>query len=364
MVAACARALASRVTGSAVPVTRVASDVSTSASAVPPRRRAFCSARGNSVIPCAGKKGKQSSGTSAGLLSGVYPDSVEQCVQIIERAQSAADRWGVEVTGFLDPALVTDAAMCIARAADVTALAWGGHPRAERVRLVMGRPETLGEPWSDTKDGEDNGDDFGDDVVTMDGDTNENNKAPPDDSFRSLASNENGIVILLDISGNFVFDTADHRDFLGAILGTGIDRGKIGDIYVRGERGAFVMCAPEMGKFLETALTSVRTVPVKCIPVPLSKLKLPPPRRDEFNTIEASMRLDAIASAGFRMSRSKMTDLIGSGSVRLNWREGCKPKTLVTSGDVISLRGKGRVEVGAVGETKKGKFSVDVVRYL
>jgi|TARA_B100001142_G_scaffold254482_1_gene255479 RNA-binding protein YlmH len=43
---------------------------------------------------------------------------------------------------------------------------------------------------------------------------------------------------------------------------------------------------------------------------------------DAFNSVEASMRLDAIASAGFRMSRSKMSDLVTSGAVRVNWREG------------------------------------------
>ena len=48
----------------------------------------------------------------------------------------------------------------------------------------------------------------------------------------------------------------------------------------------------------------------------------------------------------------------------MNWREGCKPKTVVAAGDVISLRGKGRVEVGDVSETKKGKFQVELVRYL
>ena len=67
---------------------------------------------------------------------------------------------------------------------------------------------------------------------------------------------------------------------------------------------------------------------------------------------------------GFRMSRSKKSDLIGSGSVKVNWREGCKPKTAVESGDVISLRGKGRVEVGEVTTTKKGSFNVQLTRYL
>ena len=50
--------------------------------------------------------------------------------------------------------------------------------------------------------------------------------------------------------------------------------------------------------------------------------------------------------------------------MKVNWREGCKPKTAVESGDVISLRGKGRVEVGEVTTTKKGSFNVQLTRYL
>ena len=40
------------------------------------------------------------------------------------------------------------------------------------------------------------------------------------------------------------------------------------------------------------------------------------PKVEEVSTVEASLRLDAIASAGFRMSRSKMTDAIKSGARR------------------------------------------------
>jgi photosystem II S4 domain protein len=367
-----AGALAWRVTRSGVPPTCVIpSDLSTSANASSSSARSQPGATGSStrrssvVTSATGKKGGKSSSNASGLLSGVHPDSVEQVGRIVEKAQAASDRWGVEITGFLDPALAADAAMAIGRAADVTAMPWGGHVRAERVRLVMGRKETLGEPWEAKEEQEetDGTTDGGEDVDTENRDSNPSVSNSPD-SFRQIASDENGVVVLVQITGNFLFDTADHRDFLGAILGTGIDRGKIGDVYVSGERGAFVMCDPAMGEFLGTALTSVRTVPVRCAVVPLSELKLPKPRVDQFTTIEASMRLDAVASAGFRMSRAKMNDLIVAGAVRVNWREGCKPKTLVAAGDVISLRGKGRVEIGAVGETAKGKFQVDVVRYL
>lgn len=37
------------------------------------------------------------------------------------------------------------------------------------------------------------------------------------------------------------------------------------------------------------------------------------PRVEEISSVEASMRLDAVASAGFRVSRSKMMDLIKAG---------------------------------------------------
>ena len=314
------------------------------------------------MISRAGKKGSKGGGAASGLLSGVHPDSVEAVARIVEKAQAASDQWRVETTAFLDPALAADALMCLERAADVAAFPWGGHARAERVRIIAGRPETLGEPWEEGGGDEALGDEALGDAAAAS--ASSKGAAPPADSFRALASDTDGAVVFLDVRGNFVFDAADHRDFLGAVLGTGIERDRIGDIYVNGERGAAVLCAPEMASFLQSSLGSVRSVPVTCVVEPLSSLRLPPARRDAFSSIEASMRLDAVASAGFRMSRSKMSALIAAGAVRVNWREGCKPKTVVAAGDVISLRGKGRVEVGDVSETKKGKFQVELVRYL
>ena len=40
------------------------------------------------------------------------------------------------------------------------------------------------------------------------------------------------------------------------------------------------------------------------------------PRIEEISSVEASLRLDAVASAGFRVSRSKMMDLIKAGEGR------------------------------------------------
>jgi RNA-binding protein YlmH len=49
---------------------------------------------------------------------------------------------------------------------------------------------------------------------------------------------------------------------------------------------------------MQASLTKVRSVPVETRAVPLSQLRVAPPRREEISSIEASMRLDAVASAG------------------------------------------------------------------
>jgi len=76
---------------------------------------------------------------------------------------------------------------------------------------------------------------------------------------------------------------------------------------------------PELVEFLEMNL-KLRSVPVKTQRISMSELKIQEPKK-ELTTVEASLRLDAIASAGFGMSRSKMTDLIDGGDVRVNWKE-------------------------------------------
>jgi RNA-binding protein YlmH len=59
-----------------------------------------------------------------------------------------------------------------------------------------------------------------------------------------------------------------------------------------------------------------------------------------------------------------MSDLIKGGDVRVNWRAAGKASVEVKAGDVISVAGKGRLEVREVGTTKKDKFVVDMVRYV
>jgi photosystem II S4 domain protein len=253
------------------------------------------------------------------ILKGV--ENRDALARVIDQAEQAIKTWEVVLTDFLSPPELAEIQQVFGRLTEVQLLAWGGYPQAERQRIAIARSEL-----------------------------------PLDRSQVDVAA--------LDIAGNFLFDTATHRDFLGAMLGTGIVREKTGDIIVLGERGAQAIVVPELVEFLEMNLKQVRSVPVKTQRIDLSELKVREPKKKELTTVEASLRLDAIASAGFSMSRSKMVELIDGGDVRVNWKEITQASAQVKTGDLIAIRGKGRLEVGDIAITKKDRYRVQLTRYM
>ncbi len=60
----------------------------------------------------------------------------------------------------------------------------------------------------------------------------------------------------------------------------------------------------------------VRSVPVVSRRMELAELSVRPAKTETVRSVEASLRLDAVASAGFRISRAKAADLIKQGDVR------------------------------------------------
>ncbi|GAA6620896.1 photosystem II S4 domain protein [Scytonema sp. NUACC26] len=253
------------------------------------------------------------------ILKGI--ENRDSVARVIDLAEQAIKTWEVVCSDFLSPPELAEVQQSFSRLTEVQLVAWGGYPQAERQRVAISRSEIPLE--------------------------------------RSQVA-----VTALDIAGNFLFDTATHRDFLGAMLGTGIVREKTGDIIVLGERGAQVIVVPELVEFLDMNLKQVRSVPVKVQPVDLSELKVREPKKKELTTVEASMRLDAIASAGFGMSRNKMVELIDGGDVRVNWREVTQPSAQVKTGDLIAIRSKGRLEVGEIAVTKKDRYRVQLTRFM
>jgi RNA-binding protein YlmH len=60
-----------------------------------------------------------------------------------------------------------------------------------------------------------------------------------------------------------------------------------------------------------------------------------------------------------------MAEEIKSQNVKVNWKDAKNAAQAVTEGDVISFRGRGRVELAEVrGLTKKGRCSITLKRYI
>ena len=155
-----------------------------------------------------------------------------------------------------------------------------------------------------------------------------------------------------------------HRDFLGAILGLGLDREKVGDLLV-GEGQCDILVLEEILDFLVLHLDQAGRSRLKVSPIPLSRLEPPRLQVKTIRDTVSSLRLDAVAASGFSLSRGKAADLIASGRFQLNHRECVKPDRPVAEGDVLTCRGLGKCVVKEVGgPSKKGRTMLVLERYV
>ncbi|MCF6094742.1 YlmH/Sll1252 family protein [Microaerobacter geothermalis] len=153
----------------------------------------------------------------------------------------------------------------------------------------------------------------------------------------------------------------EHRDFLGAFLGLGIKREKFGDILLA-ERCQVVIAA-EMKDYITLYLNQVHRQSVTISMITKDDLVIPSISLKEISITVSSLRVDAIASEVYHLSRSKVLSPIRAGHLKVNWKIIDNPSEPVSQGDVISLRGFGRFHIlGIEGKTKKGKIRLRVGR--
>lgn len=157
-------------------------------------------------------------------------------------------------------------------------------------------------------------------------------------------------------------ETFSHRDILGSVLGLGLERDVIGDIFVK-EKEAFLLCVERIATFLTEHLEQVRHTNVLC--------KIEQTEDDSFKkefqvfsrTVSA-IRIDAVAAAAFGVSRSSAASAVSGGKIFLNGREITSPSASVKELDVLSFRGQGKARLKEIGNlTKKGRIVVTIERY-
>ena len=151
-----------------------------------------------------------------------------------------------------------------------------------------------------------------------------------------------------------------HRDVLGSVLGLGISRGKIGDIVIAGN-SCTVICEPAIATYIIDNLERVGRLGVKVEPCDEIVFEKAEPKK--LSVSVASMRLDIIVSEGFNISRTQAAEMIRDGLCFVNWVQKESPSCTVKVGDVITLRGKGRITLAGIGgQSRKGKTFIELLK--
>lgn len=143
-----------------------------------------------------------------------------------------------------------------------------------------------------------------------------------------------------------------HRDFLGALIGLGIERSAMGDILLDDE-GAIIFVSPTVAGFIKNELVYIGRDKVKACDITLPEDFDRTPDFDTVRGTVASARLDAVLSELTCCSRETAKSVIRRGLVEHNYFTAAEPDAEVSNGDIISSRKEGGC--------KGGKFIVDSI---
>lgn len=251
-----------------------------------------------------------------------HPDEKAFVDRAWEWVERAAERHETKRTDFLDPRQAHILFSLANRHPDAQVLLDGGSTQAERQRAIIA----------------------------------------PD--YKVLDGEDMGIAVLDISSDDRRISELDHGDYLGALLGLGIKRDKIGDLHVS-EEGCHALIAEEISSFLIGHMKQAHRVDVSLTLRPLSALREVISTLEEQTLSVASMRLDGIASDVFRLSRMKIVAPIKAGRCRVSWKPVEDPSHSLRAGDIVSMKGFGRFKVIDVeGVSKSGRIRVRIGKFV
>lgn len=242
---------------------------------------------------------------------------IEKRLEELARRAGATGR--VFTSRFLE-ACDEPTAEAAARRAGVRAAFWGGYPEAERRMAAFYAEE-----------------------------------APLEWPIRALC-----------VTWNAKFADPAHRDLLGALMGLGIRRETLGDIApgrYRGAPCAWVFAEEEVADYIAANLQSAGRASLK-VTIPDTEPTILPPEGRTLRLTVQQERLDAIVAAAFRLSRSEAQRRIAAGLVKHNHVPCLRSDARVEEGDILSVRGHGRLKVKAFGgQNRRGRQVVEVFVY-
>ena len=225
------------------------------------------------------------------------------------------------------------------------ALLWGGYPEAERVRVFILPDYTEG-------------------LVDPDLLAADPASALVGAGLEELADTLREAVCPILVKGSG-FRELSHRDYLGSVLGLGLERDAIGDILIPDTHEAVLFTDSRVGDFLTTQMEKVATDTVRVSRVPEGTSLAGTRRLQPISDTVASERLDCVVAALCNLSREKAQMAVKSGIVELDYEAVEDCSATVDAPAVISVRGYGKFAVHAFdGVTRKGRIRLVAGKYI
>lgn len=157
-------------------------------------------------------------------------------------------------------------------------------------------------------------------------------------------------------------DELSHRDFLGALMNLGINRSTLGDIIITNNTG-YLFCLNNIKEYILQNLDRIKHTTVRCtesvLPAEIAEKKPEP-----VELTVSSQRVDITVAAVFKLSRNTVTQLVNQEKVFINSKIAYKESLTLKSGDIVSVRGKGKfIFDGEIRQTKKNKSVIGIRLY-
>ncbi|WP_078547269.1 YlmH family RNA-binding protein [Litchfieldia alkalitelluris] len=233
--------------------------------------------------------------------------------KVLEWKDSVELQYSPKLTDFLDPREQEIVKLVIGKNTDVLLMENGGSEFTERKRMLL-YPAYY---------------------------------SPSEDDFQ---------LTLFQIEYPSKFVSIEHRQVLGSLMSIGLKRSKYGDILFENERIQMVV-SKEIDSFIELNLQSIGKASISLKQIPFSEIIIHKEEWLQQSVTFSSMRLDVVVSTTTQISRQKAQIFINNGLVKVNWKIIENTTFDCKSGDIISIRGYGRVKlISTEGKTKKDKW--------
>ena len=155
----------------------------------------------------------------------------------------------------------------------------------------------------------------------------------------------------------FEGDTLTHRDFLGALMGCGVKRETVGDIYVAEGRCDFLVTREVLPYLLQNFLSAGRTklhverIALTDVSVPEQKIRHGP----RYRALPCGST--ALFPPAFPSAAARLRSISAPENAKLNYAPCVKGDKQTAEGDVITVRGLGKIRLDTIGSnTKKGRI--------